>query len=52
VLVSKVRCVDKGDNEFECIATVGGSDGQGQLEYVDIPVTASCDEENCTWRTG
>lgn len=52
VLVNEVTCAAKGDNEFDCIASVTGSDGVGGLQSFDVPVSATCDEENCTWRSG
>lgn len=52
VLVNEVTCVDKGDGDYECVAAVTGTDGVGGLTNFDVPVRASCDGENCTWRTG
>lgn len=52
VFVNKVTCVDKGDGDYECIAAVTGTDGVGGLTNFDVPVSASCDDENCTWRSG
>lgn len=52
VFVNEVTCVSKGDNEFDCIARVTGTDGAGGLQNLDVPVSATCDEENCTWRSG
>jgi hypothetical protein len=51
VIVSKVTCVREDERHFDCVATVGGSDGTGNLEYFDVGVSATCDEANCTWRT-
>jgi hypothetical protein len=51
VLVNEVTCVDKGDGDYECIAAVTGTDGAGGLTSFDLPVSATCDEENCTWRS-
>ena len=52
VYVSHVTCVSEDDEgrRWDCIATVGGATPTG-LEYVDIGVTATCDEAACTWRT-
>ena len=46
-----VTCAKRGDNEFDCIARVTGTDGVGGLQSFDLPVSATCDEANCTWRT-
>jgi hypothetical protein len=52
VIVNTVTCVAKGDNEFDCIASVTGTNGVGGLRSFDVPVSATCDEQNCTWRSG
>ncbi len=51
VFVNEVTCVDKGDGEYDCVAAVTGTDGVGGLTNFDVPVSASCDAENCTWRS-
>ena len=52
VIVSRVTCVSEDDEgrKWDCLASVGGATGAG-IEYVDIGVTATCDEAACTWRT-
>jgi hypothetical protein len=51
VFVNKVTCTKKSKNQFDCIASVTGTNGVGGLQSVDIPVSATCDEQNCTWRS-
>lgn len=52
VYVSRVTCAKEDDEgrKWDCVATVGGA-GEAGLEYVDIGVTATCDEAVCTWKT-
>jgi hypothetical protein len=51
VFVSDLTCVDKGHNQFDCIAKVTGTNGVGGLQTTSVPISASCDKENCTWRS-
>jgi hypothetical protein len=52
VFVNEVTCVEKGGGGYDCVASVTGTDGAGGTQQLDVPVTASCDDENCTWRSG
>jgi hypothetical protein len=51
VFVNAVTCVDQKNGDYECIARVSGADGVGNLQSFDLPIDASCDEANCTWRS-
>lgn len=53
VFVSNVTCVREDDRHYDCVATVSAeTDGNYEtIEYVDVGVSATCDEANCTWRT-
>jgi len=52
VLVNSVTCVDKGHGDYDCVAKVSGVNDQGNLQALNVGVTASCDSQNCTWHTG
>ncbi len=51
VLVNEIGCVEQDENRYECIASVTGTDGVGGLQEFDVPVTATCDDRKCVWRT-
>jgi hypothetical protein len=51
VFVNRVTCVDKGQGGFDCIARVSGVNAVGNIQPFNVSVTASCDDENCTWHT-
>ena len=52
VVTQSVTCVDEGDRRFSCIVTVKVLDGSGGTSTVQVPVDASCDSDNCIWRSG
>ncbi len=51
VTVRNVICTQESDSTYRCIASVQGTDGRGGLETVDLPISGTCDDESCQWRT-
>ena len=51
VVVDSVQCTRAGGNKYECIASVKGSDGTGQLVAQDVSIDGTCDEDSCIWKT-
>lgn len=49
VEVTDVGCSGTGGNRFECLAEAREV---GSFESESIPISGSCDERNCVWRTG
>ena len=53
VIVSDVSCVRESESgterKFDCVATVGGVGAEG-IEYVDVPISVTCDDRKCIWR--
>jgi hypothetical protein len=50
-VVNSVTCVEHADpGSFECFVDASYAE-YGEVVPMNVPVTATCDESNCTWRT-
>jgi hypothetical protein len=51
VVVRDVTCISKGGGEYDCVATVLGTNGTGGTQTTSLSISATCDSENCIWET-
>ena len=49
VVVNDVSCTSLTETTFNCLASVRGSNLQGQTITQNVPIDGSCDSESCIW---
>lgn len=49
--IDSVTCVEKESTRYDCIAKVSGTKTDGTPGKRTIPIDASCDKEECVWKT-
>lgn len=49
--VTGVHCVHQSASDYECIASVSGTNAySGAYERTQLPITGTCDERACIWK--
>lgn len=49
--IDSVTCVEKESSRYDCLAKVSGTKTDGTPGKRSIAIDASCDKEECVWKT-
>lgn len=49
--IDSVNCVEKESSRYDCLAKVSGTKTDGTPGTRSIAIDASCDKEECVWKT-